>query len=82
MFDSEFESAVSVDKACLAMKACEPFPPLAPLKQLAAPGLKANKDITKLLAGALMQWKVILALPLIPLQFLDKLHNFVAVRGE
>ena len=43
--------AVSVDKSCLAMKACEPFPPFPPF-QRASPGALADKRVVKLLAGA------------------------------
>lgn len=39
---------VSVDKACLALQACEPYPPL---RQAARPLLPASRALPKLLAG-------------------------------
>lgn len=41
--------AVSVEKACLALDACEPFPPL---KQLAPPAALTHDRMLKLFKGA------------------------------
>lgn len=42
--------AVSVEKACDALKACEPYPPLEP--RLAGPAALADHRIQKLIQGA------------------------------